>query len=59
MRWAIAAFVAQYTDSVGRATNPACELRLMIRPNPWPIIARPAAWLAKKVPLTLTSNVRS
>ena len=59
VRWEIAAFVAQYTDSVGRATKPACELRLMIRPNPWRIIALPAAWLAKNVPLTLTSKVRS
>ena len=32
VRWETAAFVMQYTDSVGRATNPACELMLMIRP---------------------------
>src|SRR5512142_2235705 len=32
VRWEMAAFVMQYTDSVGRATKPACELKLMMRP---------------------------
>ena len=45
--------------SVGRAMKPACELRLTIRPKPWRIITRPAAWLVKNRPLTLTSIVRS
>ena len=31
----------------------------MILPLPWRIMARPAAWLAKKVPLTFTAIVRS
>jgi hypothetical protein len=32
VRWEIAAFVVQYTDSVRRATRPACEPRLTMRP---------------------------
>ena len=32
VRCAIAALVMQYTDSVGNATKPACELILMMRP---------------------------
>src|ERR1700680_3680057 len=43
VRWAMAAFVMQYTDSVGSATNPAWELRLMMRPLFCWIMTRPAA----------------
>src|SRR5438034_500497 len=46
-------------DSVGRATKPACEPRLMMRPRFCRIITRPAAWLAKNVPFRLTARVRS
>jgi hypothetical protein len=49
----------QYTDSVGRAANPACELMLMMVPLRCRIITRPTAWLAKKVPLRLTLRVAS
>src|SRR5882724_8403909 len=32
VKWTIAALVIQYTDSVGSAANPACELMLIMRP---------------------------
>ena len=43
VRCTMAALVVQYTDSVGRATKPACELTLMIRPPFCRIMTRPAA----------------
>src|SRR6266566_6421324 len=59
VKWAIAAFVMQYTDSVGSTAKPACELMLMMRPLFCRIIIRPAAWLAKNVPFKFTASVRS
>ena len=53
VRCAMAAFVMQYTDSVGSAANPAWELMLMMRPLFCRIMTRPAAWLAKKGPLQI------
>ena len=53
------ALVVQYTDSPGNATRPACELTLMMRPNPWANMCRAANWLAKKVPLRFTATVAS
>ena len=49
----MAAFVMQYTDSVGSAANPAWELMLMMRPLFCRIMTRPAAWLAKNGPLQI------
>src|SRR3989442_971090 len=57
VRWAMAALLMQYTDSVGSATNPAWELILMMRPRFWRIMTRPAAWLAKNVPFRFKSTV--
>ena len=53
VRCAMAAFVMQYTDSVGSAANPAWELMLMMRPLFCRIMTRPAAWLAKNGPLQI------
>src|SRR5436853_3111968 len=57
VRCTIAALVIQYTDSVGSATNPACELMFMMQPHFCRIIARPAAWLVKNVPFKFTAAV--
>lgn len=37
------------------ATNDACELIAMMRPEPWASITRPAAWAVKNRPLLLTA----
>ena len=52
--------LADAVDRLGREGDEA-GLRAEVDdpPVPWRIITRPAAWLAKKTPLTLTSNVRS
>jgi len=55
----MAAFVMQYTDSVGNATKPACEQMLMIRPRFCLIIILPTACDVKKVPLRFTFSVSS
>jgi len=44
---------------VGKATKPACELMLMMRPLFWRIITRPAACAAKNVAFRFTCIVRS
>ena len=43
-------FAAQYATNRGRATCPPIELMLMIRPDFWGIITRPAAWQHRKTP---------
>lgn len=47
----------QYTDSPGRATIPACEPTMTMRPYPHWTIERPTSWVTKKVPFRLTSTV--
>jgi hypothetical protein len=53
----MAALDKQYTDSVGNATKPACELMLTMQPPFCLIMTRPAAWLAKNVPFRFKARV--